>query len=467
MSRESDLLAPAWAGTVAPDLVDDRALVAAMIRTEVALATAQARLGVIPAGTGEAIAAAASPEALDPEALTAGLRATANPVVGFVDLLGAAVAAKDPVAAEYVHRGGTSQDVLDTALVLLCAAALDEIDGRLEACVRSLSDLARRHRGTPMAGRTLTQHAVPVTFGLKAATWLQGVLDARDRVREVRGRLPVSFGGAAGTLAAYLEHATVAPGEASADPVGATLALPDLVADDLGLARQALPWHGVRTPFAEVGAVLAETVGVLGKIAADVLVLSRTEIAEVAEDPSAGRGASSAMPQKANPVLATLVATAARQVPAQVSVLLASMGVEDERSSGGWHAEWQPLRESLRLGVGAAVNAAELTGSLTVDPARMADSLERTGGAIVSERLSARLAGLVGRKEAKSLLASATAEAGRSGRDLLDVVAEEFAARGLAVPDLAGSLDPTTYLGLAGPLVDRALARAGSRSGDA
>ena len=452
--RESDLLAPAWAGTGAAELVDDRALVAAMIRVEVALATAQEQLGVVPAGVGKVIAATCSPELLAPERLTAGLRATANPVVTFVDLLGAAVAEHDPATAEYVHHGGTSQDVLDTALMLLAADALDVVDARLGVAADDLADLARRYRATAMAGRTLTQHAVPTTFGLKVATWLQGVFDARARVRATRGRLPVSLGGAAGTLAAYLEHARTA----TDDPVGATLALPDLLADELGLARQALPWHGVRTPFADLAGTLAEVVGVLGKIAADVLVLSRTEIGEVAEDPSAGRGASSAMPQKANPVLATLVSTAARQLPAQVTVLLTSMAVEDERSAGGWHAEWQPLREGLRLAVGAAVNAAELTGSLIVDAERMATTLHRTGGAIVSERLSARLAGLVGRKEAKALLAAATAESARSGRDLLDVVGAELRLRGTDVPSLDGALDPTAYLGLAEPLVDRVLA---------
>jgi 3-carboxy-cis,cis-muconate cycloisomerase len=456
VSRESDLLAPAWAGTGAAEIVDDRALVAAMIRVEVALATAQEELGVVPAGVAKVVAATASPEVLDTGRLTEGLRATANPVVAFVDLLGAAVAEHDPAVAEHVHRGGTSQDVLDTALVLLAADALDVVAARLDTAVAGLADLARRHRGTPTAGRTLTQHAVPTTFGLKVATWLQGVLDARYRVRETRARLPVSLGGAAGTLAAYLEHAR----SAVDDPVGATLALPDLVADELGLARRAVPWHGVRTPVADLAGTLAEVGGVLGKIATDVLVLSRTEIGEVAEDPTAGRGASSAMPQKANPVLATLVVTAARQLPAQTSVLFASMAVEDERSAGGWHAEWQPLREALRLAVGAAVNAAELTGSLSVDPERMATTLHRTDGAIVSERLSARLAGLVGRKEAKALLTASTAEAARSGRDLLDVVDEHLRTRGVDAPDLDGTLDPTAYLGLAEPLVDRVLAAA-------
>ena len=351
------ILAPAWAATGAADLVDDNALLTAMLATEVALAEAQAELGVIPAGAAAAIRVAAVPAHIDLAVIAAGVRETANPVVAFVGQLTAAVRSVDASAAEYVHRGSTSQDILDTALMLLCAATLDRIANDLLSCADSLAGLAERHRDTPMAGRTLTQHAVPVTFGLKAATWLHLVLDAVERVRRTRAALPVSLGGAAGTLAAYHQYALE-----TTDPVGATLRLPALVARRLGLAEPALPWHGVRTPLADVAASLMVTTGALGKLAADVLVLTRTEIGEVAEEQAPGRGASSAMPQKHNPVFSTLVATAARQLPPIALVLFGSMAVEDERSSGGWHAEWQPLRECLRIGAGAAANAASPRG---------------------------------------------------------------------------------------------------------
>jgi nitrosuccinate lyase len=468
------ILAPAWAATGAADLVDDNAFVTAMLATEVALAEAQAELGVIPAGAAVAIRAAAVPASIDLAVLAAGVRETANPVVAFVEQLTAAVRSVDASAAEYVHRGSTSQDILDTALTLLCAATLDRIADDLLACAGSLAGHAERHRDTPMAGRTLTQHAVPVTFGLKAATWLQLVLDAVQRVRQTRAALPVSLGGAAGTLAAYHQYAldstraSEATGNCSrasqatgnsADPVGATLRLPALVAGRLGLAEPVLPWHAVRTPLADVAASLMVTTGALGKLAADVLVLSRTEIGEVTEEQAPGRGASSAMPQKHNPVFSTLVATAARQLPAIAVVLFGSMVVEDERSSGGWHAEWQPLRECLRIGAGAAANAARLAESLRVWPEAMAANLRMTRGAIVSERVNAVLAPLLGKANAKRLLVEVITAAERDGADVADLLAVALEEAGVAVPDVPGLFDPSGYTGVSGPLVDRALQR--------
>jgi 3-carboxy-cis,cis-muconate cycloisomerase len=441
------ILAPAWAATGAAELVDDTALVAAMLRTEVALAEAQAELGVVPTAAAAAIRAAAVPANIDQAALAAGVRETANPVVAFVGQLTAAVNAVDPAAGEYVHRGSTSQDILDTALMLLCAATLGRVEQDLLACAASLAGHADRHRHTPMAGRTLTQHAVPVTFGLKAATWLHLVLDAVARVRRTRASLPVSVGGAAGTLAAYHEYALGAD---------TTLRLPALMARRLGLAEQSIPWHGIRTPIADVASALLVTTGALGKLAADVLVLTRTEIGEVTEESAPGRGASSAMPQKHNPVFATLLATAARQLPPIAVVLFQSMVVEDERSSGGWHAEWQPLRECLRIAAGAAANGARIADTLRISPDAMAANLDLTRGAIVSERVNAVLAPLLGKAAAKQLLVEATARAQRVGADLADVLATALDEAGVDVP---GLLDPAGYLGMSGPLVDRALAR--------
>jgi 3-carboxy-cis,cis-muconate cycloisomerase len=313
------------------------------------------------------------------------------------------------------------------------------------------------HRDTPMAGRTLTQHAVPVTFGLRAAGWLALVLDGVERVRRCRALLPVSLAGAAGTLAAYREYAL-----ATGDADGLTVRLPDVLAAKLGLAGQVGPWHGVRTPFADLASALLVATGGLGKIAADVLVLSRTEIGEVAEERVPGRGASSAMPQKHNPVVATLVATAARQLPPNALILFQSMVAEDERSSGAWHAEWQAWRECLRIAAGAADNAARLLASLSVRPEVMAANLGLTRGAIVSERLNVALAPLVGKAEAKRLLAEATAAAERDGTHLLIVLATALNGAGVPdrdAPDLSDLLDPSAYTGICGPLVDRALTR--------
>lgn len=456
-TADHGILAPAWAATGAADLVDDHALVTAMLDTEVALAEAQAELGVVPAAAAAAIRAGAAGADIDPAALAAGVRETANPVVAFVGQLTAAVKAVDASAAEYVHRGSTSQDILDTALMLMCAATLDRMEQDLLACAENLARHADRHRRTAMAGRTLTQHAVPITFGLKAAIWLQLVLDAVERVRRTRASLPVSLGGAAGTLAAYHEYALDAQ-----DPVAATLRLPALVARRLKLAEPAIPWHGIRTPIADVASTLLVTTGALGKLATDVLVLTRTETGEVSEAQAPGRGASSAMPHKHNPVFSTLVATAARQLPPIALVLFQSMVTEDERSAGGWHAEWQPLRECLRIAAGACANAARLAGSLRISPEAMAANLRLTRGAIVSERVNAVLAPLLGKGQAKRLLAGVAADAERDGSDLAGVLAVALDEAGADSPHVPGLFDPAGYTGVSGPLVDRVLARFGN-----
>ncbi|ATL66340.1 3-carboxy-cis,cis-muconate cycloisomerase [Nocardia terpenica] len=457
---DTGLLSPGWADTDVGELLDDRAWVRAMVEAEVALARAQARCGMIPAESARIIAAAADPGRIDLRGLVAGVRATANPVVALVAQLTAAAAALDTGAADHVHCGSTSQDILDSAMMLLCARTLRRVLDDLRRAAGAAAGLADRYRGTPMAGRTLTQHAVPITFGLKATTWLQLLLDAIDRVRRVLdGGLPASLGGAAGTLAAYQEYANGAGADGSIELAAAFAA-------ELGLAEPLVPWHGARTPIADVASALCVATGALGKIAADVQVLTRSEIGEVAEATAAGRGASSAMPQKRNPVYATMIATAARQVPPYALVLYQSMIVEDERSAGGWHAEWQPLREALRLTAGAARNAVELLAGLTVFPERMRANLALTAGAVVSERLTVALAPVLGRRAAKELLAQATRRSGTTGRDLADLVTESARAAGheLDRDRLRELIRPETYLGAAEALVERALRRYRSAS---
>lgn len=446
------LLDPAWAGTGLDSLLDDRAVLAALVDTEIALARAQADLGVIPAAAAEAIAECADAEALDAPAVAAGVRVTANPIVGFVAQLATHVESHRPGIGDYVHRGSTSQDVLDTALMVLAHRALGAILADLDRVASALADLAVGHRDTPMAARTLTQQAVPTTFGVKVAGWRHGVLGARARVDRVRGELPVSVAGAAGTLAAYAEFARLA---GVADPAGSALELPDRLAAHLGLAPQRFPWHGVRLPMLDLAAALAATTGVLGKVAADVLVMARTEVAEVSERAAPGRGGSSAMPQKQNPVYATLVATAARQLPPLAMVLMQSMVAEDERSSGAWHAEWGCLRQALAVTGGAAANAAELVTGLAVHPDAMLANLRRTGGAVTSERLGAVLADRLGTRAAKDLLAEATKVAGTTPGALAAEITARLGAGGHAVPaDLDALVDPTRYTGVAGLLVD-------------
>ena len=456
---DSGLLSPVRAGTPAEAAAGDEAWLQAMLDAEAALARAQAGLGTLPAGAAKVITEAARADRLDLVALARAARETANPVVGLVRALTAVVAEVDPDAAEYVHRGSTSQDVLDTGAMLVADRVLRIVVADLLRTADALARLAAEHRDTPMAGRTLALHAVPTTFGLKAAGWRSLVLDAAERLgRLLDGGLPVSLGGAAGTLAGYLEYAGT--GGVPADPGDYLDRLTAAYAAETGLARAVLPWHALRTPMADLAAALGYTSAALGKIAADVLVLARTEIAEAAEPSVAGRGASSAMPHKRNPVLATLIRSAALQVPVLAAGLTQCLVAEDERSAGVWHAEWLLLRECLRLAGGAAHTCAELAEGLTVDADRMRANLGLTGSQVSSERVAAVLAPQLGRAAAKELLGEASGLAAATGRPLGEVLAERGELDGvLDAARLAELLDPTRYTGAAGPLVDRALLR--------
>lgn len=453
---ETGLLSAVWAGVPAAADLSDEAWAAAMVEVEVALARAQARLGVVPESAAVAIADAIKHCPVDVAGLAIRSRGSANPVVEFVRDITAVVAAADPAAAEYVHRGSTSQDILDSAAMLLASRALTAIDADLGRVADALAGLAARHRGTPMVARTLTQHAVPTTFGLKAAGWLSLVLDARDRLRTVRSSLPVSLGGAAGTLAAYVEYADLAG--VSTAGYGPTLMRE--LARELGLRDPGVPWHTHRTPLVDLGWTVTLVTGALGKIAVDVLGATRTEVGELTEPAGERSGVSSAMPQKRNPVLATLVVAAARQAPAYTMLLGQSLLAEDERSAGGWQSEWQPLREGLRLAAGAAATAAELVDGLVVHPEAMAANLALSGGTIVSERLNVALAPTLGKAPAKALLAriARAAATGFATFDELLVAAPEL--DGVLDPSqLAALLDPAQYLGAADDLIDAVLAR--------
>ncbi|WP_330289652.1 class-II fumarase/aspartase family protein [Streptomyces sp. NBC_00576] len=459
VGTDAGLLAPTWAGTQAAAEVTDEAWLQAMMDVEVALAQAQFKVGLTPAAALASIASQAHADRLDLVALAHAARGAANPVVALVAAFTEVVAAKDPAAAEYVHRGSTSQDILDSAAMLIARRVLTLIATDLERIATALAVLADTHRHTVLAARTLAQHAVPTTLGLKAAAWLQLVTDALTRVRAVASELPAQLGGAAGTLAAYREYATLDGGEGRSPEGGeGGIELLAPFAKALGLAEPTLPWHTVRTPIAELGAVLQLVTGALGKFALDVQTLSRTEIGELSEPAAAGRGASSAMPQKRNPALATLIVSAARQVPAYALVLAQCLLAEDERPAGAWHAEWQPLREALRLTGGAAHTAVELAEGLIVHPERMLANLELTGGAIVTERLAVVLAPVLGKAHAKKLLSAASAEAADTGRTIGEVLSghPELSTR-FTPAELSELLDPARYTGAADALVDRAL----------
>ena len=431
-------------GRVAAE-VGDRAFLQAMLDTEAALARASAKAGLVPVEAAEAIAAQCRAERFDPAELGALSAAAGNPVVPLVRQLADRL---PPGVADHVHTGATSQDMLDTAAMLVARRALrplrDDLAGAADAC----AGLAAEHRGTLVAGRTLLQQAVPVTFGLKAAGWLVGLDETRRRLAEVdRDGLAVQLGGAAGTLAAFGDRGLAVLGELSAE---------------LGLAEPTVPWHAVRARPAALASALGACAGVLAKVARDVALLAQTEVAEVREGGGPGRGGSSAMPHKRNPVAAVAVAACTARVPGLVATVLGAMAQEHERAAGGWHAEWEPQRDLLRLVGSAAAWARELLDGLEVDPARMRANLDAAGGLLMAEAAVGALAGAVGRARARDLVDEAARRTAATGRPLADTLLETpEVARHLDPAGVEAALDPGRYLGSAQALIDRALAAHG------
>jgi 3-carboxy-cis,cis-muconate cycloisomerase len=431
-------------GRVAAE-VGDRALLQAMLDTEAALARASATAGLVPVEAAGAIAAQCRADRFDPAELGTLSAAAGNPVLPLVRQLTDRL---PPEVADHVHRGATSQDVLDTAAMLVARRALrpllDDLAGAADAC----AGLAAEHRGTLVAGRTLLQQAVPVTFGLKAAGWLVGLDETRRRLAEVdRDGLAVQLGGAAGTLAAFGDRG---------------LAVLAQLAAELDLSEPVTPWHTVRSRPAALATALGSCAGVLAKVARDVALLAQTEVAEAREGGDPARGGSSAMPHKRNPVAAVAVAACAARVPGLVATVLGAMAQEHERAAGGWHAEWEPQRELLRLVGSAAAWSRELLDGLEVDPARMRANLDAAGGLPMAEAAVGALAGPVGRARARDLVDQAARRAAASGRPLADTLLETpDVARHLGPAGVAAALDPGRYLGSAQALIDRALAAHG------
>ena len=425
--------------------VDDRAVVAAMVRAEVALLRATESCGLVPAGdVPDAFERAVVGLDLDPDDLGHRARGAGNVVVPLVaDLLAAAPAEVRP----WVHHGATSQDIVDTALMLLSARTADAVLAHLRGAVRSAARLAREHRGTAMAGRTLGQVAVPTTFGLKAAGWATGLRAAgRDLERVRTGRLAVQLAGAAGTLAVY--------GQAGPDVVTA-------FARELGLAAPEAPWHTERSRVRELAAALGSVLAAAGKVATDVVQMAASEVGEVSEGGGPGRGGSSAMPHKRNPVTAVLIRGAAVRSPGLVSTVFSASLQEHERAMGHWHAEWQPLRELLLLAQGAAERLDEVLAGLDVHPERLAANLDAARPAVMAENLATRLAPALGRGAAQRVVRDALAAASEHDGAPSDArLLAALAAATDAVPRevLAGALDPRSALGAVDALIDRALA---------
>jgi 3-carboxy-cis,cis-muconate cycloisomerase len=406
--------------------VSDKAWLQAMLDFERALAAAEASAGVIPTEAAEAIGAACTAERFDIAALAAAGRSVGSPAEPLVRALREQVGGE---AAGYVHWGATSQDVMDTAAMLVSRRALAlvfaELDGVAEVC----ASLAREHRGTIMAARTLLQQAVPTTFGAKAAGWLVAVVEARDRLRICGEELAVELGGAGGTLAALHDRG---------------LDVLQELAARLDLAEPTMPWHSNRVRVAELGSALVVTAGVLAKIGLDVALLTQTEVRELREP--AGKGGSSTMPHKRNPVGSALAVACAEQVQGCASVLTGALVQEHERGLGGWQAEWGPLSKALALTGGGAAHVRETLNALEVDEQRMRANLSELLGA---EHASFVLSERVGRARAHELVGEAArSESFRDG----------LLAAGLSAEEADRVLDPASYVGVAGPFVDRALA---------
>jgi 3-carboxy-cis,cis-muconate cycloisomerase len=416
----------------------DDAWLQAMLDAEAALAGAEADCGVIPGPAADAIAAACQARRFDPVALGRAARPDGNPVIPLVAALRAAV---PPSAASWVHWGATSQDILDTAAMLVADRALTPIDAALGEAADGCAGLARAHADLAMAGRTLLQQALPISFGLKAAGWLAGLDDARSELRLARSRLAVQLGGAAGTLASL---------------GGAGPAVLEAFARRLDLAEPVLPWHTARQRVSGLASALGTVSGTAAKVCLDVVLLSQNEVGEVTE---AAFGGSSALPHKRNPATAISVLAASRRALALVPVLQAALVAEHERAIGGWQAEWESLSQLLALAGGAAAGAAHVVAGLEIRPGAMAANLAASGGFLLAERVvltvAARTANHAGARQA---VTQAVETATGQGAGFADVLSRDpLVGTVLSRTEIDELLDPAGYLGASAIWIERAL----------
>jgi 3-carboxy-cis,cis-muconate cycloisomerase len=457
---DAGLLRPASASPLVAALTGDGAVLAAILAVEAGWAAALEQAGLAPAGSAAVVASAAEPGRYNAADIAVRAQGGGNPVIPLLADLRRHVAALDTAnigAVKAVHTSLTSQDVLDTALMLVARNSVAALLADVKGTTAALADLAGQHADTLCVGRSLTQHSLPYTFGLRAAQWFHGLAAAGRQLAAVE--FPVQFGGAAGTLAA----GTVLTADSAATP----FSLADALATQLGLAPAAAPWHTSRLPITSIGNAAAAVLDAFGKIAADVLFLSRPEVAEVAEPRAAGRGVSSAMPQKQNPVLSVLVRSAALQAPNLAAQLhLAAATFNDERPDGAWHTEWPALQQLLALVLGAAGHIRELAEGLQVHPDAMRRNLGLAGPLLLAEGVSAAVAPLLPELD------------GRSGKQQLqDVVDQTLQAHPSEQPSayrkllrdavpaglltdlrLEELLDPASYLGQSREISRRILA---------
>ena len=447
-----NLLDPLFGSEAVDAIFTDEVRLQRMLDFEAALARAEARLDIIPKSAATPIASQCRADLFDAGSLAEAAVKSGNLAIPMVRQLTELVGKHDKEAMRYVHWGATSQDAIDTGLVLQLRDGFDAIAADLNRLCDALAQLASTHRTTVVPARTWLQQAVPTTFGLKAAGWLDAMTRHRTRLQELRSRVFVlQFGGAAGTLASL--------GQRGLDVAKA-------LANELKLDLPNLPWHAHRDRLAEVATFLALLTGTLGKIARDLALQMQTEIAEVSEPAGEGSGGSSTMPHKRNPVACAVVLSAATRAPALAATILTAMSQEHERGLGGWHAEWETLPELFRLSAGALHRMVETFVGLDVDANRMLQNLEITHGLIYAEAVTMVLGRQIGKAAAHQLMESASRKAIEKKMHLREVLSAdvEVSSR-LTAAELEKLFDPQNYMGMASQFVDRAIAanKAGTR----
>ncbi|HVX98431.1 MAG TPA: 3-carboxy-cis,cis-muconate cycloisomerase [Pseudorhodoplanes sp.] len=447
MAYSTSLLAPLFSSAAMRALLDDRVRLQRMLDVEAALARAESALGIIPASAARTIAEACKADHFDLASIAAAGPASGNIAIPLVQALTAQVKKADPVAAGYVHWGATSQDIIDTALVLDLRAGIDALIADLDRAIAGFASLAEQNRRTASLARTWLQQALPMPFGLKLAGYAAALARARARLVRVRGEaLVLQFGGAVGTLAA----------------LGARgLEVADALAAALNLPLPDAPWHSHRDRLAEIAAALAILAGSCGKIARDVSLLMQNEVAEAFEPPAAGKGGSSTMPHKRNPVGSSAALAAATMAPQLAATIFAAQVQEHERAAGSWPAEWMTFPALLLVTSGALAAVADMAEGLQIDPVRMRANLDATRGQIMAEAVSFRLAEKFGKAEAHKMLEQAGRKARSEGRDLKSVLAaDKTIAAHVPAGELDALFDPMQYQGVAQGLIDRLLAAA-------
>jgi 3-carboxy-cis,cis-muconate cycloisomerase len=438
------LLDPLFGWKPVDDIFAEDVTVQRMLDFEAALARAEAEAGVIPEDAATLIAANCRAELFDLEDIAAGSAQAGNLAIPLIRELARKVAAKNERASGYVHWGATSQDVIDTALVLQIREALILIETAVIAARNRLGELALKHKESPIAGRTWMQHAVPIVLGIKFAGWAEALNRHVARMRETSARcFALQFGGAAGTLASLGDRGVV---------------IAQALAGRLNLALPVVPWHTHRDRIAEVATVLGLLIGTLGKIGRDISLLSQSEVDEIREGSDEQRGGSSTMPQKRNPVSSAVLIAAATRAPGLVSTMLAAMIQEHERGLGVWHAEWDVMPELVRLAGGAVHQLDIAVEGLEIDRDRMRTNLDATFGLIFAEAVSVAVAEHTGRSRAHELIAASSREAVRTRQHLRTVLENnEELKQYLSTEELDRLFEPAAYAGSSATFIERVI----------